>query len=244
MKAYQETMQLRTRDCDFNGAWRFSAILEAMQEIAGDQCEEAGIGRSTLVEKGVAWVLIRMEVRMSRFPKIREKVTLKTVPMPPRHKLFPRYYSMTDERGEPVGMASSLWMLMDLETREAVSEAGYGIVIPAPKDWKPPMGMPAPLFAAEGEAKKLVYSPVYTELDVNQHVNNTKYADWVCNMLGPEIMKEKEIACMILDYNAEVLPGQQVAFEMTQNENRCRLNGICEGRLAFGIGCELRERQP
>ncbi len=242
MDIYQETMVLRTRDCDFNGSWRFSAILEAMQEVAGDQCERDGIGRNTLVKKGVVWVLVRMEVRMDRFPKIGEKVTMLTVPKVPRHKLFPRFYVISDEGGNQIGMASSLWMLMDLKTREAVSETEYGIEVEGPKDWKAPMGMPASLFNVEGESQSLVYSPVYTELDVNRHVNNTKYADWVCNMMGPEVMEKKEVARMILDYNAEVLPGQQVTFEMTQNENRCRLNGICEGRLAFGIGCELRDR--
>ncbi len=242
MNIYQEKMLLRTRDCDFNGKWRFSAILEAMQEVAGDQCEGEGLGRVDLAKKGVAWVLVRMEVRMNRFPGIGEQVVMTTVPKAPRHKLFPRYYIMTDEKGETVGMASSLWMLMDLESREAVSEADYPIEFIIPEGWKPPMGMPAPLFAEDGEKRTLVYSPVYTELDFNQHVNNTKYADWVCNMLGPEIMREKEIARMILDYNAEVKPGQQVTFEMIQNENRCRLNGICEGHLAFGIGCELRIR--
>ncbi len=243
MNGYQETMLLRTRDCDFRGTWRYSAILEALQEIAGDQSASIGIGRDDIVKKGVVWVLVRMEVRMDRLPKIGEKITVTTMPLPPRHKLFPRYFTMTDEAGEQVGAVSSLWMLMSLETREAVNEKEYGIEVPAaPKDFKAPMGMPAPLFPVEGEEKKLVYSPVYTELDVNQHVNNTKYADWICNMLGPDVMGKKEPARMILDYNAEVLPGQQVTFEMFQNENRCRLNGICEGKLAFGIGCELRER--
>ncbi len=242
MNSYQETMVLRTRDCDLNGTWRFSAILASMQEAANVHCTGLGCDREQLIRKGAVWVLVRSEIRMDRYPTVGERVTVQTFHMPTRHRLFPRYYLMTDGEGKQLGMASTLWMLMNWETREAVSAESLGVTLPDNSDVKPPMGMPGLIRPLAEEERLSVYHPVYTDLDVNQHVNNTRYADWVCNQIGTEALRKKEIARMILDYNAEVLPGQELVFHFRQNERQCQLAGCCGEKKAFEIACELRER--
>ena len=44
----------------------------------------------------------------------------------------------------------------------------------------------------QGEEFVTQYRPVYTDLDVNGHMNNTRYADLLCNALGIDLMKEFE----------------------------------------------------
>ncbi len=242
MNHYQETALIRTRDCDLNGVWRFSAILEAMQEVAGAHATSMGWGREQLLRQGAVWVLARTEVRMERYPAVGESVTLDTFHMPDRHRLFPRYFIMTDGEGKQIGTAVTLWMVMNVETRMAVSAESVGMALPDNRDVKPPMGFPALIRTVEGEPRISVYRAAYSDLDVNGHVNNTKYADWICNLLGRDVLTEMEISRMILDYNAEVLPEQEVTFRLTQQDNRCQLTGWCGEKKAFEIGCELRQR--
>lgn len=241
MYGFEEIVELRTRDCDLNGKWRFSAMLEEMQEVAGIHCANMGYPRSALVAQGVVWVLVRNEIRMARYPMVGEKIRVGTFHMPTRHRLFPRYYLMTDEEGQQVGAASSIWALMSLETRESVSPESVGMVLPDNSGTPVPFGLPAMVPAVEGEEQVLTRVPVYTEIDVNQHVNNTRYADWMCNLLGTDLMKEKEIARMILEYHAEVLPGDEVTFRFARRDDRCRLKGFCGEKKAFDVGCELRD---
>ena len=243
MKHYLETATLRTRDCDLNGAWRFSAILATMQEAAGAHCTGMGWSRERMLSLGTAWVLVRTEVRMNRYPTVGEEVTVETFHREARHRLFPRYFILTDGEGKRIGMSSTLWMLMNLETREAVSAESLGMVLPDNRDMTPPMPMPALISPVEGETKRSVYRAVYTDLDVNRHVNNTRYADWLCNQLGEKLLTEKEIGRMILDYNAEVLPDQEITFRVTQSGDRCQMTGLHGEKKAFEIGCELRERK-
>ena len=66
MKTYDETIVLRTRDCDMNGKWRVSAILEAMQEAAGAHSMLLGCGRDELLKQHTVWVLSRCELHMER----------------------------------------------------------------------------------------------------------------------------------------------------------------------------------
>jgi len=48
--------------------------------------------------------------------------------------------------------------------------------------------------------------PRYTDIDVNGHENNIKYADWPCNSFGIDAMKQSEIAFASFDFQHEVVP--------------------------------------
>ena len=131
---------------------------------------------------------------------------------------------------------------MNLETREAVSAEKVGIVLPDNRDMSPPMPFPSPVSLVSAAPRICFWQAMYSDLDVNRHVNNTKYADWFCNQLGWEMLIKKEIHRMVLDYNAEVLPEQEIIFHMKQKENCCQMIGFREEKKVFEIGCELRDR--
>ena len=242
MKIYQEERMLRTCDCDVNGQWRPSAVLEAMQEMAGAHCALLGCGRDDLLRRGAVWILARSEVQMARYPAIGEKITLQTFNKPVRLRFFPRYYIFTDARGETVGKAGTLWLLMDIHTRQTIPAGEVAALLPDNSDLPAPLGMPATVGQLQGEEQARPYAPVYTDLDVNGHVNNTKYADWLCNALGTETMRRCCLDSLVLNYNAEVLPDQQVLLRLTRQGADCRLAGYHEGKLAFEAGAHLKQR--
>jgi len=241
MKTYDETFTLLTRDCDLKGTWRLSAVLEAMQEAAGAHSLLLGCGRDELLRKNIVWVLSRSELHMNRYPRIGEKITLHTFPMPNRVYFFPRYYVFTDERGEMVGKAGTLWLLLDTQTRKMLPPGDVGRLIPDNRDLTVPMNLPATVGALQGDEFVSTYQPVYTDLDVNGHVNNTKYADWLCNSLGIEMMTRCEPETVILNYNREILPGQRVTLHRVLKDRQYRLAGYTDEEApAFEIGGILR----
>ena len=241
MYDYEESREIRTTDCDFMGRWRFSAMMEEMQEAAGIHSARLSCGRAELLKKNIAWVLVRSEIRVERYPTVGERVTVRTFHGKTRHAFYPRYYVVTDADGKEIAVSSSLWVLMDLKTRETVSGEKIGIQLPDNTDAKPPMPFPASIRPIEGETRESEYLARYTDLDVNEHVNNTRYADWMCNELGTETLRKAEISRMIIDYNEEVRPGQPVAFRMVRAENQAWLTGRIGDRQAFEIFCELKK---
>ena len=242
MNTYDETFTLRPRDCDLNDKWRPSAILETMQDVAGTHSLLLGCGREELVKKNIVWVLSRSELHMDRYPVSGEKITVHTFPTPTRICFFPRYYIFTDARGEMVGKAGTLWLLLDLTTRRMLPPGDVGKLIPDNKDLSVPMNLPATVGNLQGEEFVSEYHPVYTDLDVNGHVNNTRYADWLCNALGIDMMTEYEPERIILNYNHEVLPGHVVTLRRILKGNEYRLSGIVNDSTAFEIGGSLRKR--
>lgn len=242
-KTYDESFVLRTRDCDMNGKWRPSAILAAMQEAAGMHSMLLGCGRDELIKRNMVWVLSRCELYMERYPAVGEKLTVHTFPTPTRICFFPRYYIFTDEHGEMIGKAGTLWLLLDTQTRHMLPPGDVGKLIPDNTDLSIPMNLPATVGNLQGEEFVSVYEPVYTDLDVNGHVNNTRYADWLCNALGIGMMCEYELERIILNYNHEILPEHKVTLRRILHGSEYRLSGRLEGDVsAFEIGGTLRKR--
>ena len=242
LKTYDETFPILTRDADLKGTWRLSSILEAMQEAAGAHSLLLGCGREELLRRNIVWVLSRSELHMNRYPRIGEKITLHTFPMPNRICFFPRYYIFTDERGEMVGKAGTLWLLLDTRTRKMLPPGDVANLIPDNRDLTVPMNLPATVGILQGEEFVSEYMPVYTDLDANGHVNNARYADRLCNTLGIEEMTRSDPDTVIFNYNHEILPGQKVTLRRIMKEDRYTLSGIVGDTTAFEIGGVLRRR--
>jgi len=242
MKTHRESFILRTCNCDFMGTWRPSAILETMQEAAGAHSELLGCGRDALLQHNTVWVLSRSEVQMLRYPHVMETIHVETFPMPNRRWFFPRYFYFRDGKGELLGYAGTLWVLLDVNTRKMLPPGDVAARIPDNSDLTAPMGLPAMVTPLDGEMQISTRFPRYTDLDVNQHVNNTRYADWACDALGIETMREHCLQSLIVNYSAEVLPHQEMALHTCRKGNAFQVSGYHDGKLHFELGGKLQKR--
>lgn len=242
LKTYRETLTLRTPDCDFTGFWRPSAILTAMQETAGVHSSLLGCGRDALLKNGIVWVLTRCEVRMDIYPQAGDTITVETFPAPLRRWFFPRYYVFRNDRGGQIGCAATLWVLLKLEDRKMAPPEQVGVVFPDNSDLTPPMGLPGAVEDVHGKEKTLLRAPRYSDLDVNQHVNNTRYADWACDALGVDVMRDCCLENMRINFAFEVRPDQEMTLKVNREGPLFRVAGYHEDRMHFEVGGTLKKR--
>lgn len=243
MKTYREDVRILTKDCDLTGQWKPSAILEVMQELAGIHGTLIGVGRHALLQKGVVWVLTRVEVVMDRYPKIGDTVSIETFPMPVRRWFFPRYFIFRDEHGEEIGRAGSLWVLLDVNTRKMAKPDICAALMPDNSDLLAPLGLPATVAEVSGTLETGCHIPVYTDLDINGHVNNTKYMDWCCNALGIDTMKASCLSRFDVNYNMEILPGQEIRSELRRLGDEFSFSGFNGDARHFDVGGVLTPRK-
>lgn len=242
LKTYQEELIIRTCSCDMTGHWRPSAILETMQELAGAHSELLGIGRGTLIRQNIVWILTRVEVEMDRYPAIGERITAETFPMPTRRWFFPRYFIFRDEQGNEIGRAGTLWALLDVTTRKMAAPDAAAGYIPDNRDLTAPLGLPATVKELSATVQESRFLPVFTDLDVNGHVNNTRYMDWCCNALGIDTMTEKCLRRFCVNYNMEILPSQEVRAELRRLGDDFSYCGFHADQRHFDVGGTLADR--
>lgn len=241
---YTETFLLRPAQCDMKNAWKPSAILEMMQDTAGMHSILLGVDRDTMLAngEGTVWVITRLKLEMTRMPKAGEQITIETYPTPMRHMFCPRSHIFRDADGVQIGSANSLWVTMDVETRRITKSDFVAAHLPDNSDLQPAAGTPATVRALAGEVTEDTVTPQYTDLDVNEHVNNTKYLDWCCNALGIETMQNMCLMHFDVNYDLEIRPGTQIRTELTREGDKFCFSGYSGEKKHFSIGGTLTPR--
>ena len=238
---YSEPIIIRTRDCDMNGFWKPSTILESMQEAAIAHCDFLSLGRPVLDSLCIAWVLSRCRVEMKRLPRIGEACTIETWAMPTRHLFFPRAHAFRDKDGVIIGEAYSLWLLMDKESRKAVSNSFIHSHLPT-DDRSVSVGLGGAVRHVSNTLITQQMTPQYTDFDINGHVNNARYLDWCWNALGVEALTGYRIGSFAVEYDREVRLGDRIRTETARKGDLFSFCGYAQDEVrCFAVKGELRK---
>ena len=233
-----QTIKLCSRDCDFTGCWKSTEILVTMQELAMTHSRLLGVGYEHLRPQGLAFALTRTELHMQRHPRMGETVVCRTWAAPGMKWMFPRYFLFETENGEQLGYAGTIWVLLDLKERKMVSPSALTTEI-AVSLQKVPVRMPGKAAVPAADAPVHTYHPGYSEIDINGHVNNTRYAAWMCDALGTEVFSQKRIRKLIVNYSHEILPEHSVELRWECDGARFCMSGDHEGVNHFTLSGEL-----
>ena len=122
---------------------------------------------------------------------------------------------------------------MDLKSRQSVSADRLPQPLPDNSDMEEPLRWPGGIAPMEAPERRTAYEAVYTDLDANGHVNNTKYADWLCNVLGTEVMTHTPVRELTIHFDHEIRPDQEVELRIRQDGLRFQMCGVHEDLIAF-----------
>lgn len=175
MSIWKQTIQIRNKDVNLYQKLRTSRLMEILQEVCIAHTEALGAGRAKTLDKGFLWVIIQQEINIQRMPVYDETITVSSWPGETMHVLFPRYYQITDEMGDVIIQGSSLWTLIDKNTRRMIFADRYGITVPGEKT---DIDIPLPKAIAREECDHHdVFKVPFSWCDLNGHLNNTRYFD-------------------------------------------------------------------
>lgn len=236
---YTQEYQITPGDTDGFGFLRPGAMLYLAQEMAGSHCKLLGLDQENMDSRGLFWAVSRHKVKISRLPRVGETVLLQTWPMPTTRVAYPRILQATDKNGEELFQVLSLWVLMDRQTRVMVLPGKSGVEVAGSlrgNEMQPPLGLPAK------ELPQLLLRQVKPEdLDRNGHMNNTRYLDWVCDLLPGDFWQTNTLAECTACYLAEALEGQQLMLswgflqeKLLQVDIHREGSRIFSARLQFG----------
>ena len=181
--AFKQSYDVSSQEFGHNDLIRPGAVWRYMQEAASRQMLTEGPSYSQLLEKGLAFILSRMNVIFYNDIKPCEKITCRTWACDEKGASFCRSYQLIKENGEIAAEAYAVWALLNINTKKLclVEEAGLhysngmGLELPLPKKFRLPK---EPKYVPVG-VKKVMYS----DIDCNGHMNNTFYPDMLCNYI-------------------------------------------------------------
>jgi medium-chain acyl-[acyl-carrier-protein] hydrolase len=186
-----------------------------MQEVAGNHFTQLSMDYNTLAQHGLFWAITRNKVQISRLPMKGETIRLETWPMPTTRVAYPRSIVAYDEDGNEVFRSITLWVLMDLNSRSMILPGKSGISVVGTlmgNELASPTGLVAKSLSNTRE--RMVS---FTDLDRNGHMNNTRYLDWIDDLLPSAYHYGHTIREFTVCYMNEAREGEQIglSFELT-----------------------------
>ena len=216
---YSQSFEITDLHVDCFGRLLPGRILFLRQEVAGNHFAQLSMDYDSLAQRGLFWAITRNKVQITRLPMRGETIRLETWPMPTTRVAYPRSIVAYDEAGNEVFRSITLWVLMDLHNRSMVLPGKSGIEVAGTlrgTELASPLGLPVKALA--NRRSRYVN---FTDLDRNGHMNNTKYLDWIYDLLPSAFHREHSIRELTLCYLNEAREGQQLELAWDFPEEGC-----------------------
>ena len=216
---YSQKFTLTDMEVDCFGKLKLSTLLFFAQEVAGKHCIQLGADYDTLSKKNLFWAVTRHRVQITRLPVRGETITVETWPMPTTRVAYPRSMVAYDAQGKELFRLISLWVLMDAQSRAMVLPGKSGVDVAGTLRGSELAAPHSLVPAASGQS--VCRTVTYSCLDRNGHMNNTRYLDWVDDLLCSDFHRDHSAREFVICYLNEAREGQQLRLGWTLSGDGC-----------------------
>ena len=215
--------------------WRTAELFWELQTISGDAVSESRLTGEDLKKIGLMWVIIRYDIRLERPFCPGEKLRVATWAGPLRHRMSQRNYLVYDADGNCILHGAGNWAIADRVRRCMVDAAAYGLSFPAEINGNE---LPRP---TAPEKLPFVQSAAYTvgeaDLDMNQHMNNTRYFD-IAEAFISGRNPGQSLHSVQAAFQNEAILGEELSVRWGNKENRWYICGEGNGKLCFQMSLQ------
>ena len=220
MQIYETDYSIKSYDVDLNKKLKLSRLFHCFQEAAYQHASVLNLGYQDLIKDNLFWVLARLKVNFVRLPEWNEKVKIKTWPKA-AHRLFAyRDFQIFDEQQKNIIQATSSWLVVNVDTKRPVR------INRNLDNFKPEIEENAldtklkkiqiPDNISRSEQRTVKYS----DIDLNNHVNNAIYLDWLTDSLGIKIFEKHSIKSIAVNFQKETGYNDNITIFKTRNDDR------------------------
>ncbi len=207
---HSERFRVRSFETDPLGRLQVPILCRLLQEVATLHAAELGVAVDALVNRGVAWVLSRFDLRMEQWPRIDDEIAVETWPAAMNRLLTERRFRIMDSSCQEIGSASTLWLVLDLERRRPVRLPTMVVEHLRKLDLAPDPVRPTELVSPEGATLELAFTVRRSDVDLAGHANNTSFVEWIVEAVPDEVWRTCELFGLEIQFLAECRRGQTV----------------------------------
>lgn len=205
MAHYERMFTISGSDVDPHDRARVDALAVMLQESAAHHADTWGMSIPALMANGRTWVLARLAIELEgQRPAWKDEVVVETWSSGFRGHVAGREYVVRKRGSDAViARAASAWFVLDLASRRPVRLAEYeGRGEPEPERLsgvvlEGKIGLPA------SEAREVPLAVRASDLDLNGHVNNTRYLAWLYEAVPSEVLASSRMRRVEIHYLGE-----------------------------------------
>lgn len=217
---FNKKISVRYSEMDYKLALKLSALLNYFQDIASENAEDLGFGYSYIIEKDLAWFLLKYRIEFDTYPVEEYNLTVKTEPRG-YNKLFAyRDFELLYEE-KVFARAFSSWALVNLKNGKLAS-------IAEALDDNP--NMPAfqkrendlsfeKIQMPQNISMERIFEIRYDDIDVNRHANNCNYIIWALEPLDIEFRSKYYPKIIDIAFKKEIKYGNKILSQVEIVDN-------------------------
>lgn len=228
---YKEQYRLVTGNFDSYDRIRPDSIFDYFQVGAGAHAVNLQLGYDDLLQQNKIWVLLRSKFIIIKYPKVNDLIKVITWPLPKQRIEYERQYQIVDENDEILIKGTSIWCLVDTNTRMI---SRFPLLYPGdfynednfsePYDKLPTFDLSEFVFSYQHQVR-------FSDLDHNRHMNNARYSELIINSL--DLSDEKVISEVDINFINETKQGDMIRVYKKKNNNHYFLIGFKDDLITF-----------
>ena len=214
-KTFEYSMKIPFDMSDVNGFIKIPQLILLSLQVSGMQSIELGMSDMYILENyNLVWIITDYNMKIDRLPVFDEKITIETYAMSHNRLFCYRAFNIKDEAGNTIIEMVATFVLMDRDTRK-VHPVMSEITDAFDSEFSKTM-LRGPRFKELEGGVEQEYRVRFYDLDMNGHVNNSKYLDWVFEVMGADFLTQHVPKKVHLKYVKEVLAGGIITSQYEQ----------------------------
>lgn len=213
---------------DLNNNINAKSILNIFQDVASIHAEDIGVGYLTMLNKNFYWVLSRIKFDIIQMPEINQVVIVETWPHKKGIIDFDRDYLIKSLSGEILIKGTSKWCVIDtinraLQRTENINYVGDYVL---DVNYQEKFGK---IILPDCEpTKTFTHTVMFSDLDHNNHMNNTNYANLVLNAVN-----NKKLTHFEINFNNECVLNDQIDVFLAKENEKEYVVGKINNKTSF-----------
>jgi len=231
---FSQEWEINFMQCTPNGNLRYTDLCNMLQLTAAAHSESGGFSFVDMQQYDQAWVLSRMRLEITKLPKWKDKITIKTWINSLENSRSVRAMEVSVNGEKCIGV-ETFWAVFNTKTRRP-----EGMMITHEHCEKYPENRATllPFSKIEiDESKQLLFERkvVLSDLDIVNHVNNVKYLEWCLDVVDEDIMQNKSIASLEMNFLKELSLGEVVEIHESTAESQTIFSITKDSKSVFAL---------
>jgi len=215
---FDKQFEIRYFEVNKHGTATPTTILTLLEETAAEHCHSINYNLFQLEAANIGWVLVSGVLEMERYPNYKEKIRIRTWLSEYTSIKGIRENIIYDEDNNIIGRAKGLWVFFDIERRRPTKifdeiKEKWSFCSEESIDYNVSEKIPV----IDKPDCELEFKVNRYDTDMNKHVNNIKYLQWVLESVPEEIINNYYLHSIDGRFIAEANYGQTI-LSLTKND--------------------------
>ncbi|MGL4453270.1 MAG: acyl-[acyl-carrier-protein] thioesterase [Sarcina sp.] len=187
---FENDYRIKFYDLDKHMNCKVSNLINYMWDVVVAQSEYQGETEGTHIQKSLAWMLLKYDIKINEYPKVNDVITADTVVKGVKKFYGYRTHSIRNNEGKTLVDVTSNAILVDLDKRRPTKvndeqREVYGLV----GDYEDNTKLDDLANVEKVDIEK-VYEVRHSDIDLNGHMNNVIYIERAMDSMPNDIIDE------------------------------------------------------